>query len=234
MNDNTKRSSRRVKGIIAGAAGVALLLGGSTFALWTAADTINGSGNIKTGTMSVAKDGDVAVYDVSADRTNVVPIAVLGKKGQDVTQGAKDGTLEIVPGDELAAVYPFTFNMVGDNLVGKLSLMSNNVPEAITGVTFGYTVKVDGVPMASSADGWVPNAETSLGFYGNVDDEDAGVKDVTAVPENGSEITVIVTVKFDSGVTAVAAQAIQALQNLTVQLDQVRTADKGYFGTPAT
>ncbi|MET1044225.1 MAG: alternate-type signal peptide domain-containing protein [Microbacteriaceae bacterium] len=86
--------NKLVKGSIAGAAGIALLLGGAgTFALWNADLTV-ASGTVNTGTL------DLVV----------------------ATEGAWDQEIDnIVPGDELTYTASYTVNAVGDNLTAKLS-----------------------------------------------------------------------------------------------------------------
>ncbi|MDR0432891.1 MAG: SipW-dependent-type signal peptide-containing protein, partial [Bifidobacteriaceae bacterium] len=62
--------SRRRKALIAAVCGGALLLGGSTFALWTQSASLT-AGNIQTGTFGVAvNQADVKAWDISADRAD--------------------------------------------------------------------------------------------------------------------------------------------------------------------
>ncbi|MDR1634754.1 MAG: SipW-dependent-type signal peptide-containing protein [Bifidobacteriaceae bacterium] len=72
INPQTERGrrSRRLKGLVAGAAGVALLLGGSTFALWSSSDTIEDGATVKHGELKVvAQDGSATAYDLEGNDT---------------------------------------------------------------------------------------------------------------------------------------------------------------------
>jgi alternate signal-mediated exported protein len=232
MNDNTKRSSRRVKGVIAGAAGVALLLGGSTFALWSATGSMTGSGSIKVGTMTIAADQNKAsVYDVSTDRTgpDLIEVPVLGVPGQDVTAAAQGGSLEIVPGDTLAAVYPFTFNVKGDNLVAKMQLTTgSNAIAWGEDVTVTYRVKIND-KFANDAASWDLKDDAFVGYFANGEDK---AEDGIIAATDGAKVAVVVQVAFAKDATNATIMGVsQALQDVTVKLDQVRDV-KGQWGTP--
>jgi len=61
-------SAKRRNAVVAGAAGVALLVGGSTYALWSDSDQIEG-GTITAGDLQLTA-GTLDAYDVSADRVS--------------------------------------------------------------------------------------------------------------------------------------------------------------------
>ncbi|MDR1189633.1 MAG: SipW-dependent-type signal peptide-containing protein [Bifidobacteriaceae bacterium] len=63
MSTNHTRA-RRVKGLIAGACGAALLLAGGTWALWYDEDDVNG-GWVTAGNLQLAKAADATLYDIS-------------------------------------------------------------------------------------------------------------------------------------------------------------------------
>jgi predicted ribosomally synthesized peptide with SipW-like signal peptide len=56
--------ARRVKGLIAGACGAALLLAGGTWALWYDSDTVSGA-TITAGNLELEPAGGLGVYDIS-------------------------------------------------------------------------------------------------------------------------------------------------------------------------
>jgi alternate signal-mediated exported protein len=174
MNANQSRFSRRTKGIIAGAAGVALLLGGSTFALWTASDDFAGTGKIVTGNMSVeATPNSFRVFDVSQDRDNLSDAnsVVVGVPGEQLFMNDdNDPWSEIVPGDTIAASYEFDVKMKGDNLLGQLTASAEGATKAIPSLKIGYAVKigeewVKTTDSTNAVDGsWkVTDAETGAG-----------------------------------------------------------------------
>ena len=99
--------NKLVKGAVATAAGVALLMGGAgTFALWNTSQ-IAPAGTVASGTLTVALNGSGTWRDISADRTaaNIPAIA----------------SWKIVPGDKLELSQTVTVNATGDNLKATLS-----------------------------------------------------------------------------------------------------------------
>ena len=104
--------NKLVKGAIAGAVGVALLLGGAgTFALWNSSLGI-GSGSVSTGTLS---------FGTSA-----------GATWSDVSPGATTATFDptsqkIVPGDVVKLTQTITINATGKNLVASLAYVPSSV-----------------------------------------------------------------------------------------------------------
>lgn len=100
--------NKLLKGAIAGAAGVALLLGGAgTFALWNSSASVGG-GTIVAGNLLVADSGAAGVW----------------------THGATVITLSsfrAVPGDTLTYTKTMNITATGDNLVGSLSLAPGSI-----------------------------------------------------------------------------------------------------------
>lgn len=104
--------NKLLKGAVAGAAGVALLLGGAgTFALWNSSASVAG-GNIVAGNLAVADSATAGVWKAN---------------GQVVTLSS----FKAVPGDVLTYTKPVSVTATGDNLVATLGLS----PAAITGTT---------------------------------------------------------------------------------------------------
>src|SRR5262245_31002210 len=112
---------KRRRGLLWLAGGTAaVLLSGSTFALWSASDTFTG-GTITAGDLNLVKSADTSFYDVSADRkdaTTTVPGTDGSQKGHTITPD----TWRIVPGDKVAASFSSDVTLEGDILVGKLSI----------------------------------------------------------------------------------------------------------------
>jgi len=101
--------NKLLKGSIAGAAGIALLLGGAgTFALWNQTATV-ANGAVTSGVLTIAA-GDAGTWkDISADKVaGGVPIS-------DITN------FRIVPGDKLQLTQLVTINATGNNLAAKLT-----------------------------------------------------------------------------------------------------------------
>jgi len=101
--------NKLVKGAVAGAAGIALLLGGAgTFALWNSTATVN-VGTVNSGTLSIAASGSPSWKNISSD-------APAGG-----TAIAAIANYKIVPGDKLELTQTVNVNATGDNLKATLS-----------------------------------------------------------------------------------------------------------------
>ncbi|MDR0847561.1 MAG: alternate-type signal peptide domain-containing protein [Propionibacteriaceae bacterium] len=133
----TNASNKRRNAVIAAVAGAALLLGGSTYALWSATANLDG-GSITAGNLNIAA-GTPSAYDVSSDRTDTSAIVIDGTTLGNLTgHGITQGTWKMVPGDTMALVLPYTLTLEGDNLVAALSIDPAAIA-AITATTDGDT-----------------------------------------------------------------------------------------------
>jgi alternate signal-mediated exported protein len=106
--------NKLLKGAIAGAAGVALLLGGAgTFALWNDSANLD-TGTITAGNLSVALDSTGVWADQNGDITDI-------------------GAYRIVPGDVLTYTQDVTVTADGDNLTAELGLADASVTATTPG-----------------------------------------------------------------------------------------------------
>lgn len=182
-------------GIIAGAAGILLLAGGSTYALWSDSGTVNG-GSITTGNLDVEVGAGVW-QDVSD------PNAITGVTLADFT---------MVPGDTLQLTQPVTITATGDNIRGRLSVTSTANTAALFSATEGVTATY------RLMDGTTPvTAESaSSGVFGT-----DTIYDFPAA--TAKSYTVQITVSFDETTPdQVKTTMTAALSALTFTLDQVR------------
>ncbi len=101
-----------VKGGIAAAAGLALLLGGAgSLAFWSDTESLNG-GTVNSGTLALSSNAD----------------------------GAWDETItNIVPGDVITYTETFEIEAVGDNLEAELTTNIDDLTVGITGVDVAET-----------------------------------------------------------------------------------------------
>lgn len=112
--------NKLAKGAIAGAAGIALLLGGAgTFALWNDSASVNGS-SVTAGTLAFASNTTAGSWS-NATATTPVPIT-------DIS------TFRIVPGNTLKYTKALTVNATGNDLKGQLQLDA----ASITGTLASY------------------------------------------------------------------------------------------------
>lgn len=99
--------NKKTTGLVAGAAGAALLLGGATFALWSDSDPVAG-GTITAGNLDVEAT-QPEWLDVSQDRTDAGHVIDLER-------------FRIIPGDTIRGTFGFKAALEGDNMVAELSL----------------------------------------------------------------------------------------------------------------
>lgn len=202
----TTTHHRRTKGLIAIGAGAALLIGGSTFALWTA------QSDIAAGTIT-AGDLDVAVAagtwsDVSAEHETAVAIPALAD-------------FRLVPGDIIEGEFPVDVAALGDNLVADLTV-------GFTSPSGALLADLEGVSVSYSildADG----AVVGTGDTVTVLSEDSVVVAPGAVVvdnlADGSapEFTAVVTATFDVNTPDQVRAATEALLgDLNVTVSQKR------------
>jgi alternate signal-mediated exported protein len=138
-------NNKMIKGSVAGATGIVLLMGGfGTYALWSDSTTQAGDG-ITSGTLDVQANA-VSWTD------NASPANTLG----DVN----DWDLLMVPGDAVTRTQTFTFTGSGENLKGSIKFIpgteteqSNpaNAPSAAD--AFTIDVGVSGLALSESAPG---------------------------------------------------------------------------------
>ncbi len=132
----------RGRGLLWVAGGAALLLGGSTFALWSASDTFTG-GTITAGDLNLVQTRDTTFWDVSGDRTDATQ-TVPGTDGSQLGHSldpADASTWRIVPGDKVAATFSANVTLQGDNLVGLLSLDGlDERSGALSGLAYSYEI----------------------------------------------------------------------------------------------
>ncbi len=103
----TTTRNRRTQGLIAVGAGALLLVGGSSFALWTVNSQVAG-GTITAGNLDVLVASGTW-QDVSPEHAAPVDIA-------DIAD------FRIVPGDVLEGTFPVDVAALGDNLVADLTV----------------------------------------------------------------------------------------------------------------
>lgn len=124
--------NKLVKGSIAGAAGIALLLGGAgTLAYWNDSATLSGAGTVTAGQL-----------DISVEEAGEWTAAYAG--GAETTlDAAALAAYRIVPGDKLVYTETLTIEAVGDNLSFELTEDVTDAVSSITGATVTSTFDVD-------------------------------------------------------------------------------------------
>lgn len=226
----SRRSRRRI-GVLAALAGAVLLVGGTTYALWTD-DSLQAGGVITNGNLDIASQGAVTYWDVSPgdpDRTSTTPIT-----GIDAHAVTDVGAYRIVPGDVLEANYGFAAALSGDNVVAGLTVL---FPDArpIPGVTFSAQAYY------FTGSGWTPvgtpttvvpgGTEIDLGLFQSANqlngDLAPGIPVVTLADitsQSSPNVTVVVTTTFDSAVSGQTSMDLATtVGDVTLRLAQTRT-----------
>ncbi|MET4782604.1 alternate-type signal peptide domain-containing protein [Glaciihabitans sp. UYNi722] len=188
--------NKLVKGAIAGAAGIALLLGGAgTFALWNSSASVAG-GTIVAGNLVVADPGPAGVWTVNGGTT---PVTL--------------SSYRVVPGDVLKFTKTVNVTASGDSLVATLGLGTASITPTAAGnaadVALANYLNANAVLAASGA------SITGTGPYTVT----AGASGIVAQP-----VVVTATITFPKSVTAGAENAAKSgsvsLAGLTVTLTQ--------------
>lgn len=139
MNSKNLKAGKTGKAFIASAVGVCLLLGGSTYALWSANATVNSEATITAGDLRVSSASSNNWFDVSKPAS---PVELL-----DLSE------FYMVPGDKLQLDQDMNLIIVGDNISGKLTVeLPNSTESASLLAQAKFTVKIfnpDGEEIAS-------------------------------------------------------------------------------------
>ncbi|WP_453983861.1 alternate-type signal peptide domain-containing protein [Brevibacterium casei] len=198
---------KQTLGIIAGAAGAALLLGGGTFALWTDSAEADG-GQITAGNLDVAVT-ESGWQDISADRADS-PHAIDLK------------TFKIIPGDTVQGKYGVDVGLEGDNMVAKLKLAGGGALEGALsqGLSLKYSVQDASGKEIATGD----NAGVELSLVSS-DNTDPGSTQVAAgkAVDGTADFNVVVTAEFDKSTPnqdLVKTQAALAGSNIQLQQDR--------------
>lgn len=194
------------KGFLAGLAGVGLLLGGSTFALWTDSDRSPG-GTIAAGNLQVEVH-DANWRDISRDRRD---------RGHEIQLDA----FKIIPGDVIQAKYPVRVVLEGDNMVAQLRLVKpgkETSGELVPGLDISYEIQdAQGRTVATAGR---RGATVTLAS----EDNTANRHHITVNPNTQvANFDVVVTIKFDRNTPERQLAETQAvLADAELELKQVR------------
>lgn len=205
----------KTKGAIAGVAGIALLAGGTTFALWTDEADVDG-GIITAGNLDVALLDEVKWTDMTADRDD---------HGHTIDLT----TFKIVPGDTIHGTFPIDAALQGDNLTADLGItLGGSVDDAAgllagDNVTVTYTVlHANGTPVSGLSNIEL-GTEATLPLRASDNTEDRNRTSLPAELDDEADLEVVVAVTF-SGATK-GQELVQTkadLQELGVTLTQTR------------
>lgn len=201
----TRTRTRRTQGLIAVGAGALLLVGGSSFALWTVDSQVAG-GTITAGNLDVLVAAG-AWQDVSPELAAPVDIDI--------------ADFRLVPGDTLEGTFPVDVAALGDNFVGDLTVgfasPSGALLADLEGVKLGYTLlDAAGNPVGAGDTVTVVSTDSTAVV--------AGAVTVDNVADGASpELRAVVTATFDADTPDQVRVATDALLgDLTATVTQKR------------
>lgn len=209
-----RTNNQRRNGIIAAVLGAALLMGGGTYALWSASAGLKGA-TITAGDLDITAKDTSYMYDVSDDVVvaagDAAETIAFGSQDLGTVQGLPiDDTFLIVPGDTIALVYGYDIVLEGDNIQAELSMdvaasIGEFDPENLT---FGYELYgPDGTLLDSAVD----LAETDGPLY-----------TFTEPTTDTVYLVLLVTFNGDTPERDDATHVADLSDAITVSLDQVR------------
>ena len=212
--------NKKTTGILAGAAGAALLIGGGTFALWNDGESVPG-GTITTGNLDVAPVGSWTWVDLSEDRTDA---------GHTIPSIA---THRIVPGDVIEGTVEFSAALEGDNIVAELGGefgAVSSVPEVTDPALLALlSTDLELQYYDAVAADWVPIAD---GFVTSQDNPEAGsLPQLPPTVSGTANVRAVLTVEFsDTATDRQLAQLAVTFGESSLELTQVRTLPAGTDG----
>lgn len=212
--------NKKTKGLLAGAAGAAILLGGSTFALWSDSETVNG-GAIATGNLDVTVLGEPEWQDVSEDRV-------------DSPHAINLEDFRIIPGDVIEGTFGLELGLQGENMVAAFGLDSASIDDnelfSAVEVTMVVTDRSGRVVLEHDWKG--AQAEVMLVARDNPQNGRPPAVPFVIFDRDGyAELQVTITAEFDEDTPEQGfVQANAALGDVRISLDQVRTDAPGYDG----
>ena len=210
---------KKTAGVVAGVAGAALLMGGTTFALWSDSADVDGA-TITAGNLDVAVVPDETSgsswswSDISADRTDS-PHTI-----------ANLADFRIIPGDTIQGTIALDVALEGENMVANLGFTPGAVTDAsLNNLDIDLDVYSDSdlsAPVALGPGDTIQLASADNGAPGSL-------STVPATLDDTGDLYVVVTVTFPASTADQdLVQTAVSLADSTITLDQVRTDAEGY------
>ena len=190
--------NKMIKGSIAGATGIALLMGGfGTYALWSDSQGIS-SGTVQSGTLDIVSVGNVSWADVSTNKT----------------AAAWQASDAMVPGDKVTMTRSVTMDASGKNLAVDFAL--TGLPTNASWSGLGVTATYAGQSLTGAVDNNGTAGDPS-------DDSYTFTKDFDNPADIDGAKNLVVTFEFDSATSGTAQQdKAVSLAGLNLSITQHR------------
>lgn len=214
---------KTTQGFLAGAAGLGLLLGGSTFALWSDSANLDQQ-SISSGNLEV-KVNSTNWRDMSPDRTDN-----LWGKGHKIKDLKK---FKIIPGDKIQGEFELDLALEGENMVAQLKMApagKHPKGDLADGLKITYEVQDHRGKTIETGDN--RGVMLTLASEDNGNNRGPGrLPTVSPRPDGRAELRVVVTVEFDKNTSdRDLTRAHTTLSKSELQLTQVREKVHGYTG----
>lgn len=209
---------KKTKGLVAGAAGVALMLSGTTLALWSDSEEVNGA-ELTAGNLDISAT-DAKWKDVSDDRSDNSHDIDLSK-------------FKIIPGDTIQGTFDVTLDLEGENMAAKVRYLDGQGDEIsdvsdlvsgdlVAGLDADIELELGGASVPVSFDDLTDGLVVYSHDNGNADP-------AYQLPSGNTTVSASVTVTFDENTSdQVLTEAQATLADSQLSLEQVRSDAHGY------
>lgn len=217
---------KKTTGVIAGAAGVALLMGGGTFALWSDSAQVPEaaitSGNLDVAV--VAPGCDVSGVEGQAS-TSPWHWADVSTDRQDSPHWINLSEFRIIPGDTIEGRIGIDVGLEGENMVAQLGADLGLEEGALDVLDIDVTAVTQGAEACDE----VPLQDGTITLASEDNGNAAGLTTVGATAEGAADFTAVVTITFPETVANQDhVRETVDLSGAAITLNQVRTAVPGY------
>lgn len=219
--------NNKFKGGVVALAATGLLVGGSTFALWSDSADVDGA-TITSGKLGLTT-GNVGQFDISADRTDA---ALIPGTGGLEGHAVNFATWKTVPGDDALYKFDVTGTLEGDNMVAGLTMVDATSNAALVNGE-GYTVTYTVIDTATGAEVMSSRANATEVKFRSADNTNADAATLPVMDATGSKkYTVLAKVHFEATETNLQGAPLN-LDAVSPALTQARTAGAAAPGTAA-
>lgn len=206
--NKTPSSKKTTQVVVASALGLALLVGGSTYALWSATDTATTAATITNGDLKVTASAPENWVDVTVPAT---PVTI-----SDLAN------FRMVPGDTIQLTQSLNAVVYGDNITAQLKVAIPNATDVTTspGDTANIAALADAKFTVSVFDKDDVLVGTAAPTTNGPDDLNVTIPSMAKTTAAGEAYTVVVTVNLPSSSGNATKGAVIALNDMVITLNQ--------------
>jgi len=195
MKKQNASSKKVTKVAVASVLGLALLTGGSTYALWSSNATANTGGTITTGDLQVSAAAPQKWFDVST----ATPVEI-----------ASLADYRLAPGDTIKLKQDINVIVVGDNISGILTV---NVPKTTSAAILAQAKFVLTI---LDKDGNIVGSSEQVGL----NNLNVVIDELPQTSATGEKYTAEISVELPASADDATKQQTISLSNISIVLDQ--------------